>query len=141
MKKKIGRKFDSLSLGTSLENTLLAQNYIGQQSFGVDAFNLSGAFTDLGGNLIGIAGDHNTGFTALTDLKGSLNMPLNPLLAPLGNYGGPVIGAPGHTLVLQTEAVFSGSPALGKGLKSGAPATDERGVPNGTVITIGAVNS
>jgi len=51
-----------------------------------------------------------------------------------------MIGAPGTTIVLQTEALLTGSPALGKGDKGGAPLTDERGVKNGTVISIGAVN-
>jgi hypothetical protein len=107
---------------------------------GVDADGADGPFFDLGGNLIGVANDANFGFNAGTTQVGSLAHPLDPLLGPLGNNGGPVIGAPGTSLVLQTEALKAGSKALGKGIKAGAPLTDERGVKNGAIITIGAVN-
>jgi hypothetical protein len=122
----------------AVENTLLALNLAAS---GVDAFSPTGsAFTDLGGNLIGVAGDANTGFTAATTQSGSLANPLNPRLGPLGFNGGPTVGARGASLPLQTEALAKGSPALGKGIKTGAPLSDERGVANGPVISIGAVN-
>jgi hypothetical protein len=41
---------------------------------------------------------------------------------------------------LQTEALQAGSKGLNKGIKAGAPATDERGAKNGAIVTIGAVN-
>ena len=124
----------------ALQNTIIAQNFIEAGGAGVDANSSGGSFTDLGGNLIGIAGDANSGFNAGTTQVGTLADPLNPLLAPLGNYGGPVVGAPGGQFVLQTEALLTGSKGLNKGVKAGATATDERGVKNGTTITIGAVN-
>ncbi len=124
----------------SLQNTIVALDFLANGGAGVDVNNLAGAFTDLGGNLIGVAGDGNTGFTAGTTQTGSLANPLNPLLGPLGNNGGPMIGAPGTMIVLQTKALTTGSKALGKGIKTGATLTDERGVKNGTVITVGAVN-
>jgi hypothetical protein len=45
-------------------------------------------------------------------------------------------------MTLETEAPLPGSPAIGKGIVSGAPKTDERGfamVVNGTV-NVGAVS-
>jgi hypothetical protein len=57
----------------------------------------------------------------------------NPLLAPLGNYGGST----------QTCPLLPGSPAIGGGTATGAPATDQRGVarPAGTHPDIGAFQS
>ncbi len=126
----------------SLENTIVALN---RAATGVDLFNPSGAFTDLGGNLIGVAGDANNGLGSAnggmaSTQTGSLAQPLNPLLAVLGNYGGPHIGAHGTMIVLETEPPLHGSPAHGKGIKSGAPSTDERGMPIGMTVPVGAVN-
>jgi hypothetical protein len=52
---------------------------------------------------------------------GSAAVPLDPVLAPLGNYGGPT----------QTMALLPGSPALGNGglAGPGVPTTDQRGLP------------
>lgn len=126
----------------SLENTIVALNLA---ATGVDLFNPSGTFTDMGGNLIGVAGDANTGLGAgsggmASTQTGTLAQPLNPLLGPLGNNGGPVIGAPGTMIVLETEAPLHGSPAHGKGIKTGAPTVDERGAPITTIVPVGAVN-
>ena len=78
---------------------------------GPDANNPAGTFTDKGGNLIGIsgAGSGNTGFTASTTQKGTVANPLDPLLGPLQDNGGPKIGAPGTRITLETEAPLSGS--------------------------------
>jgi hypothetical protein len=56
----------------------------------------------------------------------------NPLLGPLANNGGPG---------MLTMLPATGSPALGAGTATGAPATDERGTarPSGGPIDIGAV--
>ena len=64
-----------------------------------------------------------------TTQTGTVGNPLNPQLGPLQNNGGPLIGAPGHTMTLQTELLLPGSPAIGKGILNGAPPTDERGFP------------
>ncbi len=56
-------------------------------------------------------------------------MPLNPLLNTLFYYGGPIVGAPGSAIGLQTEQELLGSPALSRGIIGGLPATDERGSP------------
>ena len=125
-----------------VQNTILGGNTA--STAGPDADNAAGTFTDNGGNLIGVsgAGSGNTGFTAGTTQTGTVARPLFPLLGPLQNNGGPTIGAPGTTLVLETQAPLAGSPAIGKGIVSGAPLTDERGfqsIINGT-INVGAVS-
>jgi hypothetical protein len=109
----------------SVENTIIAANFSNDFGLGADAF---GAFTDAGGNVIGIAGkgSGNTGFTANTTQKGSVLSPLDPLLGPLQNNGGPTIGANGTSIVLETEALLTGSPAIDNGTAD-APTTDERG--------------
>jgi hypothetical protein len=105
----------------------------------------NGAFTDLGGNLIGVSGpgSGNIGFTSAATQTGTVGSPLNPQLGPLQDNGGPTIGAPGHTMTLQTELLLPDSPAIGKGLVPGAPATDERGFPSGVpnAINVGATSS
>jgi hypothetical protein len=56
----------------------------------------------------------------------------NPLLSPLGNYGGPTL----------TMALLPGSPASGKGASgAGVPLTDQRGVTRYDRIDIGAFQS
>ena len=88
----------------------------------------------LGNNLIGKT-DGSSGWVS-SDLTGTIASPLNPLLAPLGNYGGPT----------QTMALLPGSPAIDAGNNALIPAgvtTDQRGLPrivNGTV-DIGAFES
>jgi CSLREA domain-containing protein len=62
---------------------------------------------------------------------GTAANPLNPLLAPLGNYGGPT----------QTMALLPGSPAIDAGTSTGAPATDQRGLPRVGAVDIGAFES
>ena len=63
---------------------------------------------------------------------------LDALLFSLGNNGGPTIGAfnLGAGLVLETEALMGGSPALSKGVPGG-PTTDERGL---SILYQGKVN-
>jgi hypothetical protein len=55
----------------------------------------------------------------------------NPLLAALGDYGGPTL----------TYALLPGSPAIGAGTTAGAPATDQRGKPRSGHVDIGAFQS
>ena len=125
----------------SAQNTIIAAN---TATTGPDADNPAGTFTDSGGNLIGVSGTNsgNTGFTAATTQTGTVASPLDPHLGPLRNNGGPAIGAPGTTIILETEAPLPGSPAIGRGILLGAPAKDERGFPsvvNGK-INVGAVS-
>lgn len=81
-----------------------------------------GAFDSRGHNLIGDAGDC-TGFSA-DDLRGNADEPIDPLLAPLANYGGQT----------KTHALLPGSPAVDAGplpATGDCPDTDQRGFPRG----------
>ena len=113
----------------NLVNTIVAKN--SAASVGPDANNPAGSFADGGGNLIGIsgAGSGNTGFTAPTTQTGTVATPLDPLLGPLQNNGGPT----------QTLALLIGSPAIDKGLTTSVTA-DQRGVPRpqGAKYDVGA---
>ena len=119
---QIGAKIDS---GATLGNTIVAGNILTFTS-GPDAY---GTFTSHHGNLIGETVG-STGWVS-TDLTGTLAHPLNPELAPLGNYGGPT----------QTMALLTTSPAINAGSVALVPSgvtTDQRGtgyprIVNGTV--------
>ncbi|MCC6144565.1 MAG: right-handed parallel beta-helix repeat-containing protein, partial [Candidatus Hydrogenedentes bacterium] len=115
----------------TIGNTLVAGNVnrLGQP---VD---VSGAFTSLGGNLIGV-GDGATGFDGPGDMVGTAAAPIDPKLGPVWDYGG---GLPSVRLL-------PGSPAIDAGLNSlitnppfdGPPFYDMRGegfprIVNGTV--------
>ena len=112
----------------NLGNTIVAGNTAGTSP------DVSGGFTSLGNNLIGET-DGSTGWVG-SDLTGTVAAPLDAVLAPLGNYGGPT----------QTMALLPGSPAIDAGNNALIPAgitTDQRGLPrivNGTV-DIGAFES
>jgi hypothetical protein len=126
----------------SVQNTIIAGN--SASTTGPDADNPSGTFTDKGGNLIGVSGalSGNSGFNPSISQLGTVSHPLDPLLGPLQDNGGPVIGGPHTKIVLETEAPLKGSPAIGKGILTDAPFLDERGFPsevNGKV-NVGAVS-
>src|SRR3954447_17861707 len=105
---------------------------------------LSGNTAQSGGSLANL----NSSSTTLTntivagntggDVQGTLQpgsannlVGCNPLLAPLGDYGGPT----------QTMALLPGSPAIGGGTATGAPATDQRGQSRSGGVDIGAFQS
>jgi hypothetical protein len=127
----------------TVQNTIIALN--SASAAGPDANNPAGTFTDVGGNLIGVGGvpGGNTGFGAATTQTGTVASPLDPLLGPLQNNGGPTTGVPGNSLVLRTESLLPGSPAIGKGIANGAPATDERGflLVVGNPVDVGALQT
>ena len=85
-----------------------------------------GTIASQGNNLIGET-DGSSGWVG-SDLTGTIASPLDPLLAPLGDYGGPT----------QTMALLPGSPAIGAGIVGAGITTDQRGVPRGSVVDIGA---
>ncbi|MDQ3918879.1 MAG: Ig-like domain repeat protein [Acidobacteriota bacterium] len=98
---------------------------------------VSGQFNSQMHNLIGKS-DGSTGFTNGTnqDIVGSASSPVDPKLAPLGNYGGPT----------QTQILLGGSPAIDAGddtVSFPIPGltTDQRGFPRqvGAHVDIGAV--
>ncbi|MDA1049213.1 MAG: S8 family serine peptidase [Planctomycetota bacterium] len=78
-----------------------------------------GVFTSQGHNLIGNVATA-TGFTngSKGDQVGSSGSPLNPLLGPLSDNGGPTL----------THALLPGSPAVDTGDDLKAPLTDQRGL-------------
>ena len=97
---------------TTIVDTIVAGNaaaVIGPDLFGT-------VTDDQGYNLIG-DGDGASGFTAAGDQVGTAASPIDPLLAPLGDYGGPT----------QTMALRTGSPAIGKGVAIAGLTTDQRG--------------
>ena len=98
----------------NVKNTIIAGNTASTDP------DVSGAFTSQGHNLIG-KNNGSTGFPAgnpnvNNDLVGTNAAPLDPLLDPLDNNGGPA----------QTMALLPCSPAIDKGNSSGLT-TDQRG--------------
>lgn len=85
--------------------------------------NVDGAVISGGHNLLGVLTDA-TGFTGIGDKTGA-----NPMLAAIGNNGGPT----------PTMALMAGSPAIDSAVAGGA-ATDQRGQPR-TVDDPGVVNA
>jgi hypothetical protein len=106
----------------TLLNTIVAENSGSQ--FGKSGASVGpGTFTSLGHNL---SSDASGRLAGPGDLQNA-----NPLLAPLGNYGGPT----------QTLALLPGSPAIDAGTAAGAPATDQRGFGRVGTVDIGAFES
>jgi hypothetical protein len=113
---------------TTLANTIVAGNT------GYAHPDVSGAVTSQGNNLIGMT-DGSSGWVS-SDLTGTIAQPRNPVLAPLGNYGGPT----------QTMALLPGSPAIDAGNNALIPSgvtTDQRGLPRivNRTVDIGAFES
>jgi hypothetical protein len=110
--------------GGNLWNTIVAGNAAPL------APDVAGTVQSQGHNLIG-DGTGGSGFMA-TDLVGTFDNPIDPLLGPLQDNGGPT----------QTMALLPGSPAIDAGDNTNAPDWDQRGVGyprivNG-IIDIGA---
>lgn len=96
----------------TLANSIVAHNTAGDGQPDVIK-NSAGILTSSGGNLIGNGEDtFNLVTWAGTDLTGTSASPLNPLLGPLANSGGPT----------STHALLAGSPALNAGLPANVPA-------------------
>jgi hypothetical protein len=113
----------------TLENTIVAGNTAGTGP-DIDG-TLSNAAYDLVGN-----GAGTTSLSGFTNMVGYATHPLNPLLAPLGNYGGPT----------PTLPLLPGSPAIDAGSTVVVPAgdtTDQRGLPRvaGSAVDVGAFES
>jgi hypothetical protein len=116
----------------TLTNSLIAGN---TASTGPDIYFFSGTLTRSGANLIGNNVTVTAQFPASSpnangDFVGTSAAPLNPLLAPLGNYGGPT----------QTMRLLPGSPALNR-IASPLFPTDQRGFPIVGLADIGAYES
>jgi len=107
----------NLSGTTTLSNSLIAGN-----NGSAASPDLSGAFTDVGGNLIG-NGDGGTGFTTST-LIGTTVAPIDPLIAPLAVNGGPTFT---HALLIGSPAIDAGENALALDAGSASLTSDQRG--------------
>ena len=133
-----GLEYDGgiITLGShmNLRNSIVAGNFKGT---GNTASDLTGNATDpyaatSRNNLIGV-NDDSTGLDPATNLLGTLANPINPLLGPLADNGGPT----------QTHLLLLGSPAIKAGVNDPADGitTDQRGfsrIASGS-IDIGAV--
>ena len=107
----------------AMVNTIVAGNAAGIRP------ECRGVLTSLGHNLVGDA----TGcqfMEATGDLVGEGANPIDPLLGPLQDYGGPTF----------THALLSESPAIDAGDDASCPATDQRSIPRpqGAHCDIGA---
>jgi predicted outer membrane repeat protein len=107
-------------------NTIYSRNSIIAGNSAATGPDISGTLTSQGFNLI----QNTNGCTIVGTTTGNL-LGVNPRLGPLQNNGGPT----------WTHALLSGSPAIDAGGSTGAPSTDQRGVPRpqGAGVDIGAV--
>src|SRR6516165_4748875 len=111
-----------------LHNTLIAHNFRG--ATGMTRDDVNGPLDSSGDyNLIG----DGTGMTGLSDgvngnLVGSADAPIDPLLGPLQDNGGPTL----------THALLSGSPAVNAGDPNQLGTPDQRGVIRSGGVNIGA---
>jgi hypothetical protein len=108
------------STQVTVRNTIVATNT------GLSAPDLSGTLDSQGHNLIG-DGTGGSGY-ADTDLVGTAENPIDPLLGPLQDNGGPS----------QTIALLPGSPALNAGDPAQLGVADQRGVIRAGGVNIGA---
>jgi filamentous hemagglutinin family protein len=110
----------------TVSNSIIAKNF-DLSPTGFIHPDVSGPVIDQGNNLIG----NSTGSTGLTvsTLVGNASAPIDPLLAPLGNYGG----------FTQTHALLPGSSAIDTG--NNASTADQRGVAAFGNHDIGAFES
>lgn len=117
------------NIGTVIiENSIVAGNTAG---YAVDIYNLgTGTIVATGENLIGVTTGDGTTFPP-GPLVGTAVAPLDPRLAPLGDYGG----------ATQTRPPYSDSPAMDAAVNTGnSPATDQREfLRPGSLADIGAV--
>jgi hypothetical protein len=104
----------------TVRNTLVARNTARSSP------DVSGSLNSQGYNLIG-DGTGGNGWTD-TDLVGTHDAPMNPLLGPLQDNGGPN----------QTMALLPGSPALNAGDSDELGVADQRGVVRSGGVNIGA---
>ncbi len=125
---RVGRVGNTLSL----RNTLVALN-VATNGFGPDLASYAdvtdGAFTSLGNNLIS-DGSGSIGFAngAIGDLVGTGAAPIEPLVGPFGDNGGPTL----------TISLLPGSPAVNAGAVVAGITLDQRGTPRDARPDIGA---
>jgi hypothetical protein len=121
---------------TPLANTLIAQNTVtagaGETPGSASAPDVSGNVTSSDHDLIGDGtGSNLSNGDSGGDTVGTSSNPINPLLGPLANYGGPTL----------TMALLPGSPAIDAGSSAYGGSTDQRGKPRVGATDIGAFES
>ncbi len=107
-----------------LRNTIITNNaFVGFEVLNIHVYGVNASVVSLGNNLIDFDGSGT--INAASDLTN-----VDPMLAPLYRSG-----------ATATHVLRLGSPALNAGTSTGAPSTDQRGVPRpqGGVVDIGAV--
>ena len=121
------------TLGGTATATLVGSIVAGNTAAGKES-DVDGALDPSGS--YDLIGDGNGGLSAGAashNLLGTPANPINPLLAPLGSYGGPT----------QTMALLPGSPAIDTGTTISGVTADQRGIarPQGAAPDIGAFES
>lgn len=111
----------------TLTNSLVARNTADQ---GPDILKSGGVTITARFSLLGIGSGSGVSDGVNGNQVGSRNTPLDPLLGPLANNGGPT----------RTHALLLGSPAIDGASTPDCPATDQRGVlrPQGPACDIGS---
>ena len=104
---------------SQIQNTIVAGN------MGSQAADVSGDFVSQGFNLVGNT-NGSTGFVTTGDQAGTIISPINPLLGPLQDNGGPTL-----TMALQPN-----SPAVDRGNSFNNPA-DQRGATRPSIFLFG----
>jgi hypothetical protein len=107
-----GGGLNNLSGTVTSKNTIIALNTAASNP------DLNGSLTSAGFNLIGDNSGAVITPAQFSDQIGTAGLPIDPLLGPLQNNGGPTF----------TQALLTGSPALDNGNSSGS-VTDQRGLP------------
>nr|MDQ3746650.1 Ig-like domain-containing protein [Acidobacteriota bacterium] len=118
-----------------LSNTIVARNTLSNNQSGPDT---SGAFASQGHNLIGVADAGSTGLSngVNGDQVGTSGSPLDPLLGPLADNGGPTFT---HALLAGSPALDSGDNSLARDASGNALTTDQRGAGRfAATVDIGA---
>jgi Ca2+-binding RTX toxin-like protein len=122
-----GGGLDNTGSGTiTLHDTIVATNSAGTAP---DVAGRVSGNNNLIGQGAGLSGISNRDIHH--NQVGTTTAPLNPLLAPVGSYGGPV----------PTMALLAGSPALRAGAAVSGITADERGSPRPATPDIGAFQS
>lgn len=109
----VGGGIYELAATVNINSTIVAQNTA--SSFDPD---VSGLYVSSGYNLIGDAGAA-AGFVALGDQVGNAGAPIDPLLGPLQDNGGPTL----------THALLAGSPAIDTADPASPLTNDQRFAP------------
>ena len=107
----------------SMNNTIVVGSANGRDLLPYSKINVTGSH-----NLIGAIDANNVSLSGTDNLVGTLAAPINPILAPLADNGGPT----------WTLALLPGSPAINAGAPLPGITTDQRGIARDAMPDIGA---